>query len=170
MSSVRTRPETAADAAAIRRVHEQAFPTPAEAVLVDQLRTHGKATISWVAQHDGEVVGHILFSPVTVDGLSLSSPALGLAPVAVLPARQRQGVGASLVRDGLEACRHRGCGFVVVLGEPAYYRRFGFEKASRYGLHNDYGVDDEFQVRELQAGSIPLGGGLVRYASEFAGL
>ena len=165
-----TRPETTADAAAIRRVHAAAFPTPTEAELVDRLRAHGKATVSLVAEQAREIVGHILFSPVAVDGVRLVGLALGLAPVAVLPACQRQGVGSRLVRDGLEACRGLGCGLVVVLGEPGYYGRFGFGRASRWGLRNEYGVDDAFQAIELSAGSIPPAGGLVRYAPEFAAL
>jgi len=170
MNPVRPRPETPADLAAVRRVHEAAFPTPAEARLVDQLRAHGKAVVSLVEERAREITGHILFSPIAVEGFTLWRLALGLAPVAVLPACQRQGVGSRLVRDGLEACRNLGCGFVVVLGEPGYYGRFGFEQASRRGLRNEYGVDDAFQVFELTAGAIPPAGGLVQDASEFAGL
>ena len=163
-----TRPETTADAAAIRRVHAAAFPTPTEAELVDRLRAHGKATVSLVAEQAREIAGHILFSPVEVDGVRSVGLALGLAPVAVVPAWQRQGAGSRLVREGLEACRWLGCGLVVVLGEPAYYRRFGFEHACRRGLRNEYRADDAFQVIELSAGSIPPVGGLVKYAPEFA--
>jgi putative acetyltransferase len=159
-----------ADLAAVRRVHEAAFPTPAEARLVDQLRAQGRALVSLVAEQAGEVVGHILFSPIEVEGVSLLRLAVGLAPVAVLPSCQRQGVGSRLVRDGLEACRGLGCGFVVVLGEPGYYGRFGFGRASRWGLRNEYGADDAFQVIELVPGSIPSSGGLVKYAPEFAEL
>jgi len=164
------RPEMPADLAAVRRVHEAAFPTPAEARLVDQLRAQGRALVSLVAEPAGEVVGHILFSPIEVEGVPLSHLALGLAPVAVLPAFQRQGVGSRLVRAGLEACRVLGCGFVVVLGEPGYYGRFGFERAGRLGLRNEYGADDAFRVIELSPGSIPPAGGLVKYAPEFARL
>ena len=170
MNPVRPRPETLADLAAVRRVHEAAFPTPAEARLVDQLRAHRKAVVSLVEERAREITGHILFSPIAVEGVTLSRLALGLAPVAVLPACQRQGVGSRLVRAGLKACRGMACGFVVVLGEPGYYGRFGFEQASRRGLRNEYGVDDAFQVFELTAGAIPPAGGLVKYAPEFAGL
>jgi putative acetyltransferase len=82
-----------------------------------------------VAEDDGAIVGHILFTPVVVEG----RPALGmgLAPLAVLPGRQRQGIGSQLVRRGLDSLRERGCPFVVVVGHPEYYPRFGFEPALR---------------------------------------
>src|SRR5262245_38064758 len=116
------RPERAGDEAAIRAVHRSAFPADAEARLVDRLRANGKARVSLVAEADGLVVGHVLFSPVTVEGRS-TCVGLGLAPLAVAPDHQRRGVGSALVREGLAACRRQGCGFVVVLGHPAYYPR-----------------------------------------------
>ena len=151
----------------LRRVHETAFPTPAEARLVDLLREHGKATISLVGEMDGTIVGHILFSPVTIE----SAPevqGLGLGPVAVLPAHQRCGIGSRLIREGLDACRRLGCPFVVVLGAPAYYQRFGFTRAGTWGLTNDYGVDEPFMAIQLRPGAIPAAGGRVVYAPEFA--
>jgi putative acetyltransferase len=166
--TVTVRPEAPADESAVRRVHEAAFPTPAEARLVDLLRQDGQARVSLVAVAAGEVVGHVLFSPVTLDGVSTEPAALGLAPVAVLPDWQRRGVGSALIRAGLEACRRLGTPWVVVLGWPAYYPRFGFEPAGPRRLGNEYGAGEAFQVQELIPGSLPAAGGLVRYAPEFA--
>jgi putative acetyltransferase len=160
------RPETAADSAGIRAVLEAAFPTPVEAQLVDRLRAAGKALVSLVAEEGGRVVGHVLFSPVTVE--SGAEGGVGLAPLAVLPAYQRRGIGAALVTEGLRLCRDLGHAFVVLLGSPAYYGRFGFRRAGALGLGNEYGADEEFQALELRPGGLPVGGGLVRYGPEFA--
>jgi putative acetyltransferase len=165
--NVLVRPEFPEDAAAVRAVHCSAFPTAGEADLVDALRSAGKARVSLVALVDGVVVGHILFSPITIEGVELG---LGLAPVAVLPAHQRRGIGSRLIEEGLAVCRREGVPLVVVLGHPEYYPRFGFRRASEHGLGNEYGADEAFRVVELRPGSIPAAGGLVRYASEFGGL
>jgi putative acetyltransferase len=157
------RPEHASDAAAIRQIVETAFPTHAEARLVEALRASGKLPVSMVACNDGGVVGYVAFSPVTVG----ESTGLGLAPLAVVPAHQGKGVGALLVREGLATCTQTGAGFVVVLGDPEYYGRFGFIRASEFGLGNEYGADEAFMVLELRAGSLPQDGGVVRYAPEF---
>jgi putative acetyltransferase len=168
VAGVSVRPERAEDGAAVRAVHRAAFPTDTEARLVDRLRARGQARVSLVAEADGGVVGHILFSPVSVLTPSGPCQGLGLAPLAVLPPHQRRGIGSALVREGLAACRREGCGFVVVLGHPGYYPRFGFRRASAVGLGNEYGADEAFMVLELQPGSLPAGGGLVRYGPEFA--
>ncbi len=166
--SLSIRPEESADAAAIRRVLEAAFPTAAEARLVDSLRAGGHTLIALVAEADGAVVGYVAFSPVQIDGAAIRGIGLGLAPLAVLPAFQRQGIGGRLVADGLAACRRAGYGFVVVLGEPAYYRRFGFDRADLRGLGNEYGAAEAFMVLELRDGAIPGRGGVVRFGPEFA--
>jgi putative acetyltransferase len=158
------RPEQPADADAIRAVHEVAFPTTAEGALVDALRRSGRLTLSLVAVVDGQIAGHVAFSPITV---AVREVGQGLAPVAVLPGRQRQGIGGRLVREGLDWCRKAGVPLVVVLGSPAYYGRFGFGPASRWGLCDEYGGGAAFQAIELSPGSIPPGGGLVKYAPEF---
>src|SRR5262245_15027160 len=144
------RPEVPADAAAIRRVLEAAFPTAVEAHLVDRLRAEGHLINSLVAEDDGAIVGYIAFSPVRIDGAAVDETALGLAPRAVVPGHQRRGVGGDLVREGLAACERAGCGFVVVLGEPVYYRRFGFDRGDRRGLGNEYGADEAFMVLEFR--------------------
>lgn len=159
------RPEQAADSAPIGAVHRAAFPTPLEAQLVDALRAAGLLTVSLVAAAQRDILGHVAFSPVAVAGVH--GQGLGLAPLAVQPRVQKQGIGAALVRAGLEGCRRLGAPFVVVLGEPAYYRRFGFAPASRWRLGNEYGAADEFMALELVAGGIPREGGLVQYAAPF---
>jgi putative acetyltransferase len=163
------RPETPADAPAVRRVHEAAFPTSAEADLVDRLRRNGKAAVSLVAEADGDIVGHILFSAVTFDPPA-GVVAFGLAPMAVVPGNEKHGVGRRLVQNGLAECHAQGACMVVVLGDPPYYGRFGFERASRHGLRNEFGVEDEFMVFMLDAWQHPTPGTLVKYPSEFGGL
>jgi putative acetyltransferase len=168
---VTIRPEQSDDIPAVRRVHEAAFPTPAEAKLVDRLRSGGKAAVSLVAHDENEIVGHILFSPVTFDPpASPSVVALGLAPMAVLPGHEKHGVGRRLVQNGLAECHARGACMVVVLGDPPYYGRFGFERASRHGLRNEFGVEEEFMVFMLDARAHPEPGTLVKYAPEFSAL
>jgi putative acetyltransferase len=164
--TVLIRAEQPTDAEVIQRVLEAAFSTAAEARLVDLLRRNDQLRISLVAVADGEIVGHIGFSPIEVDGESEGG--IGLAPVAVLPSCQRQGIGSGLIRAGLAECARAGYGFVVVLGSPVFYPRFGFSRADRWRLANEYGADEEFMVLELRAGAIPPRGGLVRYGPEFA--
>src|SRR5688572_26858636 len=120
------RQEEPDDRMAIRHIHEQAFGRPAEAYLVDALRARGQALLSLVAVQDDRVVGHILFSPVTIESADGAFPAVGLGPMAVLPALQCQGIGTLLVTMGLAECRAAGHVCVVVLGHQTYYPRFGF--------------------------------------------
>ncbi len=165
---VHVRAERPADAAAIDRVHRLAFAGPAEAELVARLRAAGRAIVSLVAEQAGAIVGHILFSPVTLDPPGAAVPRLlGLAPMAVLPAQQRRGIGGTLVRAGLDACRAQDAGAVVVLGHPAYYPRFGFVPAARVGLRSIYTDGDAFMALELRPGALAGCTGLIRYAPEF---
>jgi putative acetyltransferase len=161
----RERPD---DHAAVRQVHERAFGRPNEANLVDALRLRGKAILSLVAVEDNRVVGHILFSPVTIESGERAYLAVGLAPMAVLPERQRRGIGSRLVKAGLAKCRNGGYDCVVVLGHPTYYPRFGFVPASRYGIISEYEVPDAaFMILALQEGELSGRGGLARYQPEF---
>jgi putative acetyltransferase len=148
-------------------VHAASFPTPVEARLVDLLRAAGRLRVSLVAEIGDVIVGHIAFSPVAAASTAAGA---GLAPIAVIEAHRRRGVAAELVRKGLDACRQAGVGWVVVLGDPAYYARFGFRAASEFGLRDDYGGGDAFQAVELIRGGLPVGAGLVRYSEEFAAL
>lgn len=163
------RKEQPEDLAAIHQVVEQAFEQANEANLVDRLRANGKATISLVATEDEAVVGHILFSPVTIESETKTHEAIGLAPLAVLPERQNHGIGSLLTKAGLEECRRLGYGAVVVLGHPNYYPRFGFVPASRYGIKSEYDVRDEvFMIQELQEGALTNCSGVVKYQPEFS--
>jgi putative acetyltransferase len=162
------RPEKPDDVAAIRIVNERAFGRPAEAELVEALRAHGKATLSLVAEQNAQVVGHILFSPVTIESENQLIAGIGLAPLTVLPEWQNRSIGSQLVEAGLAECRSAGHERAVVLGHARYYPRFGFVPASRYGLRSEYDVpDDVFMAIELRDGALQGCVGLVRYAPEF---
>jgi len=169
MSRVSIRAETAADRTAVHQVHLAAFEQPLEAALVDRLRHTTEPFISLVAEVEGEVVGHILFTPVTVGDGPDRRQALGLAPMAVAPEHQRCGIGQALIEHGLEVCRTAGHSVVVVLGHSDYYPRFGFEPASRYQLQYEVPVPDEaFMVLELVPGALAAHSGTVRYHPEFS--
>lgn len=157
--------ETSADVAAVRAVHIASFPTMLEARLVEALRDNGRLSLSLVATESEAIVGHVAFSPVIVSG---NSGGVGLAPLAVQPAFRRRGLGAALVREGLVSAERAGFLFAVVLGEPAYYSRFGFEAASRWALRDEYQGGEAFQAVELRSGALRAAGGLVRYSPEFA--
>jgi putative acetyltransferase len=162
------RSEKPEDIPAIRVVNERAFGGAAEADLVDALRRNGKATISLVAEDDGRVVGHILFSPVTIETGERELVGVGLAPMSVIPERQNQRIGSLLVEEGLRRCRENGHRFVVVLGHPGYYPRFGFVPASSFGIKSEYDVADEvFMVMELREGALCGCAGVVKYQPEF---
>ncbi|HST20226.1 MAG TPA: N-acetyltransferase [Blastocatellia bacterium] len=162
------RNEKPEDIAAIHKVNEKAFGQPAEANLVDALRANGKVTLSLVAVQDDRVVGHILFSPVTIESDKESLAAVGLAPMSVLPEFQNQGIGSRLVRAGLDECRKALHDSVVVLGHPEFYPRFGFTPASRYGIKSEYDVRDEvFMIMELRKGALVGRSGTVKYQPEF---
>ena len=156
------------DANAIRFVLEEAFGQSNEADLVDALRHRGALTLSLVAIRENEVVGHILFSPVTIESAGASFNAIGLGPMAVLPPYQRKGIGSQLVRIGLEQCRQAGHEIVVVLGYPDFYSRFGFVPTKHRGIHCEFDVpDDVFMIMELRQGALAGRGGLVKYQPEF---
>ncbi len=161
------RAEEERDWAAVHVLNASAFETPAEADLVNVLRVQAQPVVSLVAEHAGSVVGHLLFSPVTLSdhvGVNI----MGLAPMAVAPSHQRRGIGSALVRAGLERCRALGVGAVVVLGHPEYYPRFGFSPGVRFGIRSEYEVPDEaFMVAELQPGFLRGASGTIQYHAAF---
>jgi putative acetyltransferase len=160
------RPEREGDIAAIRRLNIDAFGCAAEGALVDRLRSRGALSLSLVAEIDGIVAGHIALTRVTSHGAAPSGA--GLGPMAVLPELQRAGIGSRLVRAGLEACAAAGFGYVVVLGHPDFYPRFGFVPASLFGLDCKWPVPDEaFMVRELLTGTLDAVHGRIEYQPEF---
>ena len=165
---VTIRQERPEDVAEVRRVNELAFEQPAEANLVDKLRQACADALSLVAVDDG-VVGHILFTPVVAESGARRVAGMGLAPMAVAPDHQRQGIGSKLVRRGLDMLRQRGCPFVVVVGHPEYYPRFGFEPASTRGLVSQWdGIPDAaFMVLILDANAMTGVSGVARYREEF---
>jgi len=165
--AIETASERPCDRGAIDVVHLAAFPSSAEADLVAALRRDGDLGVSLVASIDGAVVGHVAMSPIRVDG----SPAraLGLAPVAVLPAYQRRGVASELIRRALEVCKEAGVAFVVVLGDPQFYERFGFEPARPLGLADTFGGGDAFQCLWLERTERPPTG-IAHYAEAFEAL
>jgi len=165
---IEIRSEEPGDSAAIQEVHTKAFGGPLEAKLVRLITERKKALISLVAVSEDSVVGHILFSRVTIANSPAAFSGVGLAPVAVLPKSQRQGIGSKLIREGLERCRQAGYDAVVVLGDPAYYSRFGFVRAADFGLQNEYGVHDEFMVLPLRRGALDGVSGMVKYLPEFS--
>ncbi len=142
-------------------------PEDAAADLVELLRKRNKAVISRVAVGGNQVVGHIMFSRVTVEVAPKDLLAVGLAPLMVKPDRQRQGIGTMLVRDGLSECTKAGVDMVVVLGHTEYYPRFGFAVASGYGLQNEYNADEHFMVLALKDGVFGKVSGMIQYAPEF---
>ncbi len=151
-------------------VNISAFETPSEAKLVDLLGKQAKPVISLVAEVDGEVVGHIMFSPVSLSG-DPNLKVMGLAPMAVIPEHQRQGIGSALVEAGLEKCRLLGFATVVVLGHPEYYPRFGFVPSSRFGIDSEYEVPEEvFMAMELQPEALTGKTGRVKYHAAFNSL
>ena len=151
------------DHAGIREVLLAAFPEPDEADLVEQLRADGDAAIELVAEQDGRIVGHILFSPVEAP-----SRALALAPVSVAPEQHGEGIDSALIKAGHDLARRQRWDAIFVLGEPEYYRRFGYDTALAAGFASPYAGPD-FMVLALR-GSLPAIEGQVTHARAFANL
>lgn len=147
----------------ILAVHRAAFGREDEARLVEQLRASGRNTFELLAEQQGEIVAHVLFSPIRVEHGD-DDQALGLAPMAALPAWQRRGVGTTLIHDALQALAASPFRAVVVLGDPAYYGRFGFTPASAFHLHDIYGGGDAFMALALCEGGLHGYRGQIDYA------
>jgi putative acetyltransferase len=164
-SVIEIREEDSADIDAVRDVNRHAFDQEQEGRIVDALRDAGAVTLALVAISGDVVVGHILFSPLTV-GVEVGA---ALGPMAVMPAYQRQGIGSRLVAQGLERLRAEGCPFVVVIGHPEFYPRFGFEPAAALGLTCDWEVPAEaFMVNVLNAELGSRLQGRAQYRAEFS--
>ena len=157
------------DTSAIRAVHLSAFPAPLEADLVGALERDGDAVVSLVGGSQARIDGHVLLSRMSVFGDSHSYRALGLGPVAVLPEAQRQGIGAALIRASLKAAASAGEELVFVLGEPAYYGRFGFSAECAAPFASPY-AGPYFMALRLRD-DVPLPrSGTADYARAFASL
>ena len=167
---VLVRHEEDRDHEAVRQVNQGAFDQDAEARLVDALRARGHAPVSLVAEVNGQVVGHIMFSDLAIVAGNGTVAALALAPMAVLPEFQRQGIGSVLVSQGLEACKERGHRIVVVLGHAAFYPRFGFSSTLAERLESPYGSGPSHMAKELVPGALDGVVGKLVYSPPFAEL
>lgn len=165
LANLLVRLETPGDQPAIHRIVAQAFGQDPEGRLVDHLRANGKFVLSLVAVLDGELVGHILHT----DMIGTDQRLAGLAPLSVLPAVQRQGIGSALINESLGYLREQGYDGVVVLGHPDYYRRFGFHAASGFGIHTQFDVPAEY-LMALDLTGTGLNPCQVRYQPEFESL
>jgi putative acetyltransferase len=166
-------PERPADFDAIRRTVQLAFGRLDEADLVERVRAsdHYVPDLALVAERDGEIVGHVLFSYVELRRSDGSLAVLGLAPLAVRPDAQHQGVGLALVERGLALAQARGEPLVVVVGNPRYYHRFGFEPARPHGIEPPPpGIPDEVFMVKLLAGQHGLHRGQIVYPPAFDGI
>ncbi len=162
------REEMPEDILGVRRVEEAAFGRSGEAELVDRLRKRGAVTLSLVAVEANQVVGHVLFSPGEVSNGQESWPCVGMGPVAVLPERQRTGIAKGLIATGLEKCWQKGVKATFVLGDPAYYGRFGFTRTDHYGIRCEFEVPPEdFMVTAAEEGALSGWNGVMHYQPEF---
>ncbi len=165
------RPEQPKDIPAIWQVNSLAFGRPDEANLVDNLRQAKALAVSLVAEDEGQIIGHIAFSPISLEQQPTPGLAAALAPMAVLPDHQKQGIGQQLIRAGLETCRQAGFQIVVVLGHPSYYPKAGFQPASQYHITCPFEVPDEaYMAIELIPGTIAAYRGKVTYHPAFDGV
>ncbi len=166
MSGIVIREERASDRAAVRAVIEEAFGGPYEADMVEQLHDDGDVIAAFVAVADGRIVGHVLFSPLGVDGGPVALAAASLAPLAVAPDRPGQGIGSALVLRGLDACRTAAIDAVFVLGDPDYYRRFGFDSAAAGRFVSPF-PQEAFMALALKPGALDGAAGTVHYPAAF---
>ena len=152
------RPENPEDKETIHTVVQRAFQSLTEPLLIERLHQENAAALSLVAEADGRIVGHILFSPMTLDPVFYENRIFALAPLAVLPEYQKHGIGSKLARRGLSMGISSGWKRVFVLGSPAYYSRFGFKKASDYNYFCEYESPDEnFMVISLDSVEMVVG-------------
>lgn len=156
-STMKIRSETRDDIAAIRQITEDAFAAAehnsgTEWAIVDELRDTETLTLSLVAEEDGEIIGHLAFSPVSIGGQEIDW--FGLGPISVRPDRQGKGIGAALIREGLARLRAQGANGCVVLGDPNYYLRFGFDHDTELNFE---GAPPEYLMCQTYQGHAPKG-------------
>jgi putative acetyltransferase len=164
---MQVRVENDCDRDAVHAVNVAAFESPSEADLVDTLRQQAKPVVSLVADEDGAVIGHIMFSPVSLSNHP-ELKVMGLGPMAVAPTHQRKGIGSALIREGLDRCKQSEFAVVVVLGHPEYYPRFGFSPARQFGIDSEYDVPEEvFMALELKPTALSGKTGKVKYHPAF---
>lgn len=164
------RPEQIDDFEAIARVNQLAFGRDNEARLIERLRDTSEyhPGLSLVAVDENQIIGHILFSQIAIKSEEAWIPALALAPLAVIPDRQYQGVGTALVEQGILVCHQLGHRIIIVLGHAEYYPHFGFQPASRFGIRCPFPVPDEvFMVLGLRPGALKAVQGTVVYPEAF---
>jgi putative acetyltransferase len=163
---IEIREERFDDVMPIRDLNRRAFGQNLEGDIVDALRSNGGVLLSLVAAVNGQVVGHIMFSPVSVEG---DERGAALGPMAVLPEYQRQGIGSQLVEAGIQKLKVAGCPFIILVGHAGFYPRFGFTPASKHGIKCEWEVpDDEFMLLVLDQTKMEGVSGLARYRREFS--
>jgi putative acetyltransferase len=165
--SIEIREEHPNDLAAIREVHARAFGQDREADIVDALRANNGVLLSLVAVVDGGVVGHVLYSPASLGRVGGAA----LAPMAVVPEHQRRGIGRALIERGNRQIQQAGHAFIVVVGHPEYYPRFGFRPASAHGISCEWDVPhNAFMVLPLDVSRMKGTSGIAKYRPEFSTL
>ncbi|MBX3185150.1 MAG: N-acetyltransferase [Polyangiaceae bacterium] len=164
---IEIREELPGDVAAVYALNDAAFETEVEARLVDALRANRTLSLSLVAVANGELIGHIAFSPVVVEADGRTVHGIGLAPMAVAPSHQRQGIGGRLIKEGLRRLHAQSHPFCVVLGHVDYYPSHGFVPARTHGLRWEHGHDEAFFAQALTPGGLDGVSGVVRYRPEF---
>ena len=168
VAAVRCRPAGREDWGAIAAINRRAFAGEEEALLVERLRREGAALVEMVADEDGEAVGHILFSRLGGEAAAGAPSLAALAPMAVLPERQRRGIGSALIEAGLDGCRDAGVDAILVVGHPDYYPRFGFSAAAAAMIRTPY-AGPAFMGLDLTPGTLATIRE-VRYPAAFEGL
>jgi putative acetyltransferase len=166
--SIEIREECAGDVAAVRDVNRRAFGQDQESNIVDALRANGAALLSLVATLNDRVVGHIMYSPVSVGG---KAEGAALGPMAVVPEFQRQGIGSKLIEAGNRKLKEAVCPFIIVVGHAGYYPRFGFRPASEHGIKCEWDVpDDVFMLLVLDEAKMAGVSGSAKYRHEFSSI
>ncbi len=165
---IKFRQEEPDDQLAIRRVNEQGFGGGEEADLVDALREVNAIVLSMVALENDYIVAHVLFTEVVITQADSRFTGLGLGPMVVMPCHQRKGIGSQLLKIALDKCRRLDYDFIVVLGHPEFYSKFGFSPAKPHGISCEFDAPDEaFMVLELRENGLAGRSGIVHYRDEF---